>query len=101
MFIEGIGSPESYNIILRQQVRGNTFSVSTRCFKERTCGRRSDLRYIGIGNGTVRLLILIFDSYKMVYEKEAFYCDECGTEHDCGEEMMLPVLNSPRMGVCG
>jgi len=59
------------------------------------------LRYIGIGNGTVRLLILIFDSYKMVYKKEAFYCDECGTEHDCEEEMMLPVLNSPRMGVCG
>lgn len=36
-----------------------------------------------------------------IYEEEAFYCDECGAEHECGEDMMLPVVNSPRMGVCG
>jgi len=30
-----------------------------------------------------------------------FYCDRCLKEHDCGEEMTLPVVNSPRMGVCG
>ena len=36
-----------------------------------------------------------------IYEEYAFYCDECGEEHECGEDMMLPVVNSPRMGVCG
>lgn len=28
-------------------------------------------------------------------------CGECATEHGCGEEMLLPVCNSPRCGVCG
>ncbi len=30
-----------------------------------------------------------------------FYCDKCLKKHDCGDEMALPVVNSPRMGVCG
>lgn len=34
-------------------------------------------------------------------ECDAFYCEDCLPEHDCGEEMALPVVNSPRMGVCG
>jgi hypothetical protein len=25
----------------------------------------------------------------------------CAAKHECGEEMLLPVLNSPRAGVCG
>ncbi|MBN1286456.1 MAG: hypothetical protein JXB47_13740 [Anaerolineae bacterium] len=28
-------------------------------------------------------------------------CDECAPEHECGEDVMLPVVNSPRVGVCG
>jgi hypothetical protein len=28
-------------------------------------------------------------------------CEACAKEHECGEEMMLPVVNSPRAGVCG
>ena len=33
--------------------------------------------------------------------KDCYFCDECADEHECGEEMFLPVVNSPRMGVCG
>jgi len=29
-----------------------------------------------------------------------FYCDECSEKHD-HDDMLLPVANSPRMGVCG
>ena len=29
------------------------------------------------------------------------YCERCVVDHACGEEMTLPVVNSPRMGVCG
>jgi hypothetical protein len=25
----------------------------------------------------------------------------CAGEHECGEEMLLPVVNSPRVGMCG
>jgi hypothetical protein len=28
-------------------------------------------------------------------------CDECGKKHECGEDMLLPMVNSPRMGMCG
>ncbi len=28
-------------------------------------------------------------------------CDACAPEHECGEEMLLPLINSPRAGVCG
>jgi hypothetical protein len=28
-------------------------------------------------------------------------CEACAEAHDCGTEMCLPVVNSPRAGVCG
>ncbi|MCX7804353.1 MAG: hypothetical protein N3A38_04090 [Planctomycetota bacterium] len=28
-------------------------------------------------------------------------CEKCAGKHDCGEDMRLPILNSPRSGVCG
>ena len=34
-------------------------------------------------------------------ECEEFVCDQCLDLHECGDEMMLDVVNSPRMGVCG
>lgn len=30
-----------------------------------------------------------------------FYCDHCFPKHGCGDDMGLPVVNSPRMGECG
>lgn len=27
-------------------------------------------------------------------------CESCAKEHECGEDMFLPVVNSPRMGMC-
>jgi hypothetical protein len=36
-----------------------------------------------------------------VYEGNGFCCSVHAASHDCGEEMLLPVVNSPRMGVCG
>ena len=36
-----------------------------------------------------------------IYSDEGCLCDECAAEHECGEDMLLPVVNSPRVGVCG
>ena len=33
-------------------------------------------------------------------EENPFYCSDCAQKHE-HEDMMLPVTNSPRMGVCG
>ncbi len=34
-------------------------------------------------------------------QDDDFFCDEHAEEHACEEESLLPVVNSPRMGVCG
>jgi hypothetical protein len=35
------------------------------------------------------------------YDREGWLCDSCAAKHACGEEMLLPVVNSPRVGECG
>ena len=34
-------------------------------------------------------------------EEAVFLCGACGRKHRCDQEMLRPVKNSPRMGVCG
>jgi len=36
-----------------------------------------------------------------IYTDEAWYCDDCTEKHTCGEDYFLPVVNSPRVGMCG
>ena len=36
-----------------------------------------------------------------IWENKGWLCDKCGEVHKCGEEMLLPVVNSPRVGMCG
>ncbi len=36
-----------------------------------------------------------------IYSDEGCLCDECAAGHECGEDMLLPIVNSPRVGVCG
>ena len=35
------------------------------------------------------------------WDGSGWLCEACAKKHECGEEMMLPVVNSPRTGVCG
>lgn len=36
-----------------------------------------------------------------LYENNGWLCDACAKKHDCDSEMFLPLVNSPRTGVCG
>ena len=36
-----------------------------------------------------------------IWSGEGCLCNECAAEHECGEDMLLPVVNSPRVGMCG
>ena len=36
-----------------------------------------------------------------IYDDAGWLCDRCAQKHECGEDMLLPVVNSPRIGVCG
>lgn len=35
------------------------------------------------------------------WDDDGFLCESCTEEHACGTEFLLPVVNSPRMGVGG
>jgi hypothetical protein len=35
------------------------------------------------------------------WEGSGWLCESCARKHECDEEMRLPVVNSPRTGVCG
>jgi len=35
------------------------------------------------------------------YEPDGWLCKACARKHECSDEMFLPVVNSPRVGVCG
>jgi hypothetical protein len=36
-----------------------------------------------------------------MYADQGLLCEKHAADHECGEEMLLPVVNSPRMGECG
>lgn len=36
-----------------------------------------------------------------IYDEKGLLCESCADKHKCGEEFLLPVVNSPRMGICG
>jgi hypothetical protein len=35
------------------------------------------------------------------WEDKGWLCEACAADHECGEDMFMPVVNSPRVGVCG
>jgi hypothetical protein len=36
-----------------------------------------------------------------IYDDRGWLCETCVKKHKCDEDMLLPVVNSPRVGVCG
>lgn len=36
-----------------------------------------------------------------MYDENAWFCKRCARKHGCDEETFLPIVNSPRMGMCG
>lgn len=35
------------------------------------------------------------------WDEKGWLCEECSQNHSCDDDMFLPVVNSPRTGVCG
>ncbi len=36
-----------------------------------------------------------------LWDEGGWLCEACSQTHECDDEMFLPVVNSPRTGVCG
>ena len=35
------------------------------------------------------------------FDRKGALCKSCAKKHECGEDMLLPLVNSPRTGMCG
>jgi len=35
-----------------------------------------------------------------IFDDRGWVCDTCAENHECGEDMLLPGVNSPRVGMC-
>jgi hypothetical protein len=35
------------------------------------------------------------------WDGSGWLCEKCADQHDCDDEMFVPVVNSPRTGICG
>ena len=99
---------------------GRVLDVGTKFFYEYDFGSTTELRLkvVGLWNldkpkGAVQLLARNEPPAIMCSQCEtqpateictacvdAWFCPSCAAEHECGEEMLLPVVNSPRVGVC-
>ena len=78
-----------------------------------------DVRFEGLAEGTFRKPAVIARNEPLMWtcsECEAvaaticsacegdgagFFCLNHAQDHECGEEVLMPIVNSPRMGVCG
>jgi hypothetical protein len=84
---------------------GSTTELAMRCVSERrgtlkqikVLARNNPLKYECISCGKPATAVCV----QCQEEGPGFLCETCAKNHKCGEEMLLPVVNSPRMGVCG
>jgi hypothetical protein len=45
--------------------------------------------------------LAVYVCRKCIYESKGWLCDECASVHKCDKEMLTPIVNSPRVGICG
>ncbi|MBI3034939.1 hypothetical protein HYY71_01320 [Candidatus Woesearchaeota archaeon] len=86
---------------------GTTTTLGLKCLSERTGEKLKDIEIIA-RNEMPDFKCKCGKQPKEVCSQcifeigeEALLCGQCAKKHECGEEMLLPVVNSPRMGVCG
>lgn len=65
--------------------------------KVRLLARNRPLRFDCKGCGQPAIHVCT----QCLWEGPGRLCTRCAREHECGEEMLLPIVNSPRMGMCG
>lgn len=85
---------------------GTTTELNMKCLSERSGEAKKEINILARNN------LPEFTCYKCdkhakeictqcIWEGEGLLCESCAKTHKCGEDMFLPVVNSPRMGMCG
>ncbi len=87
---------------------GSTTELHVKMFKEITSSIKiSDDIILLSRNAEPVIPCDVCGQYPAVYictecqgENSGWLCEKCAATHECGDEMFLPVVNSPRAGVC-
>jgi len=83
---------------------GTTTELDLKCISERQ-GKLKEIQILARNNMPEFLCSecgkpAVHVCSQCIWEGEGFLCESCAKDHECGEEMLLPVVNSPRMGMC-
>jgi len=85
---------------------GTTTQLNLKCISERIGEQKKEIEVIARNELPDFKCVVCCKPAKeicceCVWEEEGMFCEDCAEKHECGEEMLLPVVNSPRMGMCG
>lgn len=80
---------------------GSTTQLAGEVFAERQGILNDEIRILARNNlPEFECISCENQATKICTDCQEFYCEKCASGHECGEEMTLPIPNSPRMGVC-
>lgn len=85
---------------------GSTTELELRCLEERSGHPTGEIRllarnappWIGCTECDASASAICTECS---WEAAATLCEDCAVDHACDEELLLPLVNSPRAGVCG
>ncbi|HDQ06361.1 MAG TPA: hypothetical protein ENN36_06550 [Candidatus Bathyarchaeota archaeon] len=86
---------------------GTTTELALRVVSERTGKPVSKPIHIMARNDPPKIACMVCGKdatqvcAQCIWDGKGWLCDKCASDHECGEEMFLPVVNSPRVGMCG
>jgi len=88
-YIYDFGTPTEIDLKVIDKRKGTGFRILARNlpieFKCSVCGKKA--KWVC--------------PYCLFEGEDCYFCDECTKEHECYEDGLLPIVNSPRCGVCG
>ena len=83
---------------------GTTTQLSLKCISVRTSKAEGSINILARNNLPEFACVECGKPAKEICsqcEGDGLLCKLCSKKHECGEDMFLPVVNSPRTGVCG
>ena len=84
-----VSSPTKINLKILEEFKAEDDDITV-------MARNEPLEFIC--SGCVREAVVVC-TY-CVWDGSGYLCPDCANAHRCGPELLLPIINSPRMGIC-
>jgi hypothetical protein len=85
---------------------GTTTELSLKVIAEREGGAKENSIHVLARNEPTKTLCQSCGAFAIGVcakcgDEGGWLCDKCAEIHECGKHMLIPIVNSPRAGVCG